>query len=323
MRPFEILTLILATGTFVALKTHKKRTAFLYLLFTTSLCSILQYYIEGNRWQFTPVLYSLPLMYVFHKIKSGPLSIPKSLFLASMLFSGFILSLTIPVFQLPKPGGPYQVGTQTFHWIDSLRSEYFTVEDTTDFREILVQTWFPAKDNQDLEPEPYLDFIEIRSSTMAAAAGLPSFLPGYLNYVTSNSFKSTLCISKSLPVLIFSHGITGSRHLHQSMFEFLASRGYVVFALDHSYDANITIFPNKRIADYRSEITGHPDSVNIRKMQMETRTSDLTFILDQLNKINSGEIISSLKGKLNLDAIAAGGHSYGGGYCNKRSIPRY
>ena len=33
MRPFEILTLILATGTFVALKTHKKRGAFLYLLF--------------------------------------------------------------------------------------------------------------------------------------------------------------------------------------------------------------------------------------------------------------------------------------------------
>ena len=312
MRPFEILTLILATGTFVALKTHKKKTIFLYLLFATSLCSILQYFFEGNRWQFTPIIYSLPLMYVFHKMKSRSLSMIKTFFLVFMLFSGFILSLTIPVFQLPNPGGPYKVGTQTFHWTDSLRNEHFTLEDTADFREIIVQTWFPTNNNQSLDPEPYLDFIEIRSSTMAAAAGLPSFIPSYLNYVTSNSFKNTLCISKNLPILIFSHGITGSRHLHQAMFEFLASRGYVIFAPDHSYDANITIFPNKKIANYRSEITGHPDSVNIRKMQMETRASDLTFILDQINKINSGEIISSLNGKLNLHAIATGGHSYGG-----------
>ena len=312
MRPFEILTLILATGALVALKTHKKRGAFLYLLFATSLCSILQYYFEGSRWQFTPVIYSLPLMYVFHKTDNKSLSTVKSFFLILMLSFGFVLLSVIPVFQLPSPGGPYKVGTQTFHWVDSLRNEHFTLEDTADFREIIVQTWFPTKDHQNLDPEPYLDFIEIRGSTMAAAAGLPSFLPGYLNYVTSNSFKNTLCISKSMPVLIFSHGITGSRHLHQAMFEFLASRGYVIFAPDHSYDANITIFPNKKIADYRSEITGHPDSVNIRKMQIETRTSDITFIIDQIIKINSGKITSSLKNRLNLNAIAAGGHSYGG-----------
>ena len=129
MRPFEILTLILATGSFVALKTHKKKTIFLYLLFATSLCSILQYYFEGSRWQFTPVIYSLPLMYVFHKMKSRSLSMIKSFFLVFMLFSGFILSLTIPVFQLPSPGGPYKVGTQTFHWVDSLRNEHFTLEE--------------------------------------------------------------------------------------------------------------------------------------------------------------------------------------------------
>ena len=78
-----------------------------------------------------------------------------------MLVSGFILSSTIPVFQLPNPGGPHKIGTHTFHWVDSLRYEHFTHEDTTDFREIIVQTWFPSKDVQELDPEPYLDFIEI------------------------------------------------------------------------------------------------------------------------------------------------------------------
>ena len=160
MRSFEILTLILATGSFVALKTHPKRKVFLYLLFITSLCSILQYYFEGSRWQFTPVTYSLPLMYVFHKVNNQSLTPLKSSFLIFMLISGFILSSTIPVFQLPNPGGPHKIGTHTFHWVDSLRYEHFTHEDTTDFREIIVQTWFPTKDVQELEPEPYLDFIE-------------------------------------------------------------------------------------------------------------------------------------------------------------------
>ena len=75
------------------------------------------------------------------------------------------------------------------------------------------------------------------------------------------------------------------------------------YDLNHSFDANITIFPNKKVSEYRSEITGHPDSVNIRKMQMNTRSSDIIFILDQINKINSGLIKSSLNSKLDLKNI--------------------
>ena len=312
MRPFEILTFILASGAFVALITHKQRRTFLYILFFATISSILQYYIEGSRWQFTPIIYSLPLMYIFHKTEKSSTSIFKKTIIISCLFIGLILCVIIPVFQLPHPNGPYNVGTESFHWIDSTRKELFTIEDTTDYREIIVQSWYPTKNTINQKPEPYLDYIELRSRTMAAAASLPSFLPNHLKFVKSNSVKNTFCATEKAPVLIFSHGITGSRHLHQAMFEFLASRGYIIFAPDHSFDANITIFPNKKIANYRSEITGHPDSVNIRRMQMNTRSSDMLFILNQIEKINSGDIKSFLKNKINLDMVAVGGHSYGG-----------
>jgi len=312
MRPFEILTLIFAVGALTALTTHKNRKTFLYILFGASICSILQYYFEGNRWQFTPIIYSLPLMYVFHKLEHSSIKTIKKIILIVFISVGFILSSIIPVFQLPSPNGNYKVGTEKFHWADSTRKELFTSKDTTDFREIVVQAWYPTKYTQNKNPEPYLDFIKLRSSTMAAAAGLPSFLPSHLKYITSNSYKNTPCAINKAPVLIFSHGITGSRHLHQTMFEFLASKGYIIFAPDHSFDANITIFPNKKIANYRSEITGHPDSINIRKMQMNTRSSDIIFILNQIIKINSGIINSSLNHKINLEQIAVGGHSYGG-----------
>ena len=107
-------------------------------------------------------------------------------------------------------------------------------------------------------------------------------------------------------------GITGSRHLHQILFEHLASKGYVVFALDHSFDANLTIFPDGKIADYRSEITGHPDSVLIREKQINTRAFDVGFIIDQIREIETGMIDSKLSGRLDLDRVALGGHSYGG-----------
>ena len=115
-----------------------------------------------------------------------------------------------------------------------------------------------------------------------------------------------------LPTVVFSHGITGSRHLHQALFEHLSSHGYVVVALDHSYDCNLTIFPDGRIADYRSEITGHPDSIKIRNQQINTRTKDIIFVLNQITKIHHGDLKSKLNGKLNLEKIAVGGHSYGG-----------
>ena len=159
-----------------------------------------------------------------------------------------------------------------------------------------------------------MDFIELRSKTIAAAGNLPSFLPSHLNLVKTNSYLQVPCRNKKggLPVVVFSHGITGSRHLHQTLFEHLSSQGYIVLAFDHSYDCNLTIFPDGRIADYRSEITGHPDSINIRNQQINTRTKDIIFVLNQITKIHHGELKSKLNGKVDLKKIAVGGHSYGG-----------
>ena len=102
---------------------------------------------------------------------------------------------------------------------------------------------------------------------------------------------------------IFSQGITGTRHLHQAMYEFLVSRGVIVVALDHSFDAYLTIFPDGHLADYRAYITGLPDSLNVRTMLMNTRVADISFILDQLDKIQSGKIESKINTKIDLELV--------------------
>ena len=103
------------------------------------------------------------------------------------------------------------------------------------------------------------------------------------------------------------------RQIHTSLAEKLANNGYVVIAMDHSYDANITIFPDGSVADYRSEITGHPDSIAIRRKQINTRAADISFIIDRLAQIQTGKIKHPLNGYLDLNKIGVTGHSFGGG----------
>jgi predicted dienelactone hydrolase len=314
VRPFEILTLILIAGTLTALFTHKERKIFLYLLFAAIGAMLLQYFLEGQRWQFAFALYLLPALYIFHRFQKNDINIFTKGLLSGWFGLAVLLPWLIPVFTLPNPGGSYSVGTETFHWVDSSRMEWFTDENPNDVREIIVQVWYPAFKNAKMNPEPYLDFIDLRAKTLAGAGAIPEFFPSHLNHIYTNSFKNIPIIKSDqlMPVVIFSHGITGTRHLHQAMYEFLVSRGFIVLALDHSFDANLTIFPDGHLADYRSNITGHPDSLNVRTMQMNTRVADISFILDQLDKIQSGKIESQINAKIDLEMVAVGGHSYGG-----------
>ena len=314
MRPFEILTLILIAGALTALFTHKERKIFLYLLFAAIGAMILQYFLEGQRWQFALAVYLLPALYIFHLFQKTKINTVTKGFLSVWFTFSVLLPWIIPVFTLPNPSGLYDVGTETFHWVDSTRLEWFTDESPNDVREIIVQVWYPAYKNAEMDPEPYLDFIDLRAKTLAGAGAISEFLPRHLNHIYTNSFKNIPIIKSDqlMPVVIFSHGITGTRHLHQALYEFLVSRGFIVIAPDHSFDANLTIFPDGHLADYRSNITGHTDSVNVRTMQMNTRVADISFILDQLVKIQSGKIDAQINAKIDLERIAVGGHSYGG-----------
>ena len=192
--------------------------------------------------------------------------------------------------------------------------EWFTDENLDDTRQIMVQFWYPAEKVKKAKRTPYVDNINTRIEAIGIAGGFPGFLVKHIKLTKTNSYIDLEADSgpAPFPIIIFSHGITSMRYLHTSFAEKLANHGYVVIGLDHSYDANITIFPDGSIADYRSDITGHPDSVIIRKKQINTRASDIRFIIDQLERIQSGEIKHVLNGYLDANRIGVAGHSFGG-----------
>ncbi len=312
MKSFEIITILLTSGSLLSLFFYRSKGPFLYLLFLAAIAAIVQYLSDGLRWQMLATIYILPAMFITYKYKIV------NRFTGTILGAWFLISAfipwAVPVFTMPAPEGDFSIGSETFHWVDSSRLEWFTDENDNDVREIMVQAWYPSENSDSIGTNSYMDFMNLRSKTLASAGKIPAFLPSHLHMISTNTRNDVACSDKleKYPVLIFSHGITGSRHLHQILFEHLASKGYIVFALDHSFDANLTIFPNGKIADYRSEITGHPDSVLIREKQINTRAFDIGFIIDQIREIEAGMIDSKLSGRLDLDRVALGGHSYGG-----------
>jgi len=312
MRPFEIVLLILlGWGTIQVFSKPDKRSQAKLLLKIIFAVSLIHFFLEQSRWQMIPA-YSLIVGLLIMQKRSAS-SVVKFGLIVWLSFSVF-LPIAVPVIKMPRLLGPHTIGSSIHHWIDQDRLEWFTDEDSDDKRQLMVQFWYPGQKVKKAKHTPYLDRLDIRSATMGKAGEFPDFLVGHLALTKTNSFLDLDADSSPspFPVIIISHGITSMRQLHTSLAEKLASHGYAVISPDHSYDANMTIFPDGSIADYRSELTGHPDSVRIRRKQINTRAADISFIIDQLERIQAGDIKHPLNGYLDLSKIGTTGHSFGG-----------
>ena len=309
MRLIESIILISLFGLIYLLFREDKKLFFYSLLLGVVVC-FFHFIIEHYRWQMVPAYLLYIIIFILYKNKT-PASLWKKSFLFVWLLFSVLLPLAVPVFSLPTPTGPHPIGTQTFQWTDSTRMEWFTKENLSDLRKVLVQVWYPSQKPEKEKPEPYIDHIDIRAKTIGNAGGFPGELISHINLVKTHSFLNLdPDLSQSpYPVLVLSHGITGMRQIHTALIENLASHGYVVVALDHPYDCNLTVFQDGTIADYRSDITGYPDSVNIRRNQLDTRVADVGFVLDKLTKLSTTSVFN---GVMDLNKVGVLGHSYGG-----------
>ena len=312
MRPFEIILFILLGWATINVfySPHERRHSKLLLKIIFSVF-LIHLFLEQSRWQMFPAYTLIGGILLIQNRSIN--SMLKFIFICLFVFS-LMLSMAVPVIKMPKLIGPFTVGTSIYHWVDQDRLEWFT-ENPNDKRQIMVQIWYPGEKIKKAKRSSYLDRMDIRAETIGAAGNFPGFIANHLALTKTNSFIDIKPnpVPAPFPIIIISHGITSMRQIHTSLAEKLANHGYVVIVPDHSYDANLTIFPDGSVADYRSDITGDPDSILIRTNQINTRAFDIHFLINQLERIQSGEIIHPLNGYLNLNQIGLTGHSYGGG----------
>ncbi|MBU2669920.1 alpha/beta hydrolase [Actinoplanes bogorensis] len=136
-----------------------------------------------------------------------------------------------PRLTLPGPTGPYPVGTTALRLLDRSRPDPFTGQ--AGHRELMVGVWYPARDAGRLPRAPWMEPAVLRKYLVDA--GYPADL--IATPLTSGRIGAPRARTGKSPVVVFSHGARDHRNGSSVIVQELASRGYVVFAIDHLGDA--------------------------------------------------------------------------------------
>ena len=225
----------------------------------------------------------------------------------------------LPVPELPRPTGPYDVGTTVREWTDPARPEVAT-PDPDDRRTVVVQLWYPAQPVlPGVERARYLGGTDQEANTisrgLADYLGVPAVLLDGLPRAHGHAVPDGPVASSGgpFPVVLFSPGLGGIRTQNTAWAEDLASRGYVVAALDHPYDSAVVVLRDDRTITTTVAATGD-DAEDERRANgwTDIRAADLRFVLDQLELLNRNPDGFPPAGQLNTRLAAATGHSLGG-----------
>ena len=116
------------------------------------------------------------------------------------------------------------------------------------------------------------------------------------------------------PVVVFTPGYTATFTDYTFIFEDLASRGYVVASVAHTYETTAVEFPDGRFV--KSVLGSHlgktlRGDVPALRFAMSVRLSDLEFVVNELDLLNARSD-SPFAGRLDMSAVALAGHSMGG-----------
>ena len=344
MRHIEIILLLANLLTFIALVIPLPSAVswMRYSAPVTLLIAFAQLLVEGPRWQMVPAYVLAALFFVIWLLytakaagkpannkRKNRIVVGLAIRLVVLGLSvSIVLPAVLPVFRLPSPSGPYEIGTVTYHWTDVSRHEVFST-DKNARRELMVQIWYPAKKGSSSPRASYIQDADVITLALARLHNFPDVALKHLKYVTTNTAESAPVADNepSYPVLIFLEGLTGYRQMNNFQVEELVSHGYIVVGIDQPGAAASVVFPD------RHQITG------LSKTQMDPLSQqsaspaekapmlngqafkdgiipyfaqDVSFTLDQLASVNNIDPNNILTRKLDLQRTGVFGVSFGG-----------
>ncbi|MDR3080977.1 MAG: hypothetical protein LBV60_08615 [Streptomyces sp.] len=217
---------------------------------------------------------------------------------------------------LPAPTGPYRVGTTSMHLVDGARRDPWVPSQRR--RELMVSLWYPARPGQGKGMAPQLP-----AGTAARFGALAeeefSVGAGAVDWAATRTHSTVdapvLRQRGGLPVVLYSPGKDVPRGFGTVLAEDLASRGYVVVAVDHTHESLAVEFPGGRLEEKQPAT----ETRGLRAL-VDVRVADMRFVLDCLETLNAGgtpdasrrPLPAGLARGLDLSAIGMFGHSLGG-----------
>ena len=239
---------------------------------------------------------------------------------------------------LPKYPGPYQVGSIDVEFPLSEPRKFDVIE--THVETILVRLFYPTKSN-----------------VVTKKAASPTWLPqpsmeyakGYANFLKQPILPVSLVISLAVynttipvienappinppnshfPVMIFSHGLGGSRNAYSQWCGSIASYGVFVAAIEHRDGSAPTSIvhvgtPKQSAVPYRRIREYNDQTKDYRTFQLAQRTFEVSKLITLLRDLNHGKLVNindekksvldHFKGILNTKKgqLIMAGHSFG------------
>ncbi len=325
MRLFEMLFVVATLlALFATLPVKKPRPQLLLGFWIGAvLLAALQALVEKSRWQLGLVyvvlgLLAIPTVLTWRKRhdetssakrRRWPRIVAVIFGTLGILVSGLLATL-LPVFSLRAPTGPHPVGVTSYEWVDNERTDE-RLETPSGHRRLVVKVWYPAIAS-DAPTEPYVDKSHVEG--IARDIKLPGFVLSHLALVRTNARRDVGIASgnETFPVVLFSHGYAMAPEIYGFTVEQLASHGYVVVSIAHTYDGARVVFRDGTHASF--EPAGDMKRMDTMLKSIEPRLAvwmaDARFVLNQVTKLNTSD--ERFKGRLDLEHVGYAGHSFGG-----------
>lgn len=212
---------------------------------------------------------------------------------------------------LPQPTGPDQIGTVSLHLVQNGRPDPWVPGRA---RELMVSLWYPARHADRWPTAPYM------APGAWASLERNMDIPVGSVVVPQTAGHEGAPVDRArggLPVVLYSPPSSGDRDWNTALVENLASRGYLVVAIDHTYSDDEVEFPDGRVA--QRVLPLHPTPQQYTS-EIPERDRDTRFVLDELTALDRGRnpdaehrtLPRGLVGALDLNRVGMFGHSLGG-----------
>lgn len=225
------------------------------------------------------------------------------------IIAGVAAYHSLPGERVEQPTGDYPIGSVSYHWTDSSRKELYTAE-PEDSRQLMVQVWYPAqKGTKGSRMKYYPDYNDLKP--------LKTKLKFWKEYLYNNKWTHSVVEapiaedSKTFPVVLFSHGMGSSRFFSTYQFEELASQGFIVVSVEHTFFTNSgTLFPDgtKQVRNVRLPEDYGEAGLLVRNVWAK----DASFVLDRVFALNEQDPKGIFEHKVDPSRVAIMGHSFGG-----------
>jgi acetyl esterase/lipase len=182
----------------------------------------------------------------------------------------------------------------------------------------MAQVWYPALPVSDVDPVQWSMDWDIVAPGMARQLGFPGWFLNHTRYTSSHSYLSAPVAPGTFPVVIYSHGWTGFRTIAVNQLETLASNGFMVIAIDHTYAAVATRFDDGEVVDLDPaalpdvETVGEEAYAEASETLLGVFTDDVATVVNALEAGENGPF-GAIAASADPTRLGVYGHSTGGG----------